>query len=211
MKKTILLATVLALAGCEKKTEPAAADAGGPAATTKTTADTPKPAEPKKEEPKEAPKSAGAGESPEALEKQITALRDAVKTGDSKQVEGPLLDMGMVPDKAEAWFKSTFGDEKGAVLFKEWEEEIFKNLPKMVRPFKEANKDGKTEIKVIKIEKGSKEGTGLQTAALEAMKKPQPLYTVKLLKPGETAGLSLWSFAFIDGKFRMLGKMSKVK
>ena len=89
---------------------------------------------------------------------------------------------------------------------------MFANLPKLVRPFKQAGTEGRTEVKAIKIANANDaNATGLQKAALSAMKAPVPLYTVKLVKPGETSGTSLWSFAYIDGSYVFLGEMKGVK
>src|SRR5678816_1119723 len=44
-----------------------------------------------------------------ALKVKIAALQTAVGTGDSKKVEGPLLDLAILPSKAEVWFKDTYG------------------------------------------------------------------------------------------------------
>jgi hypothetical protein len=71
--------------------------------------------------------------------------------------------------------------------------------------------DGQTAVRAIRIEKAEPEATGLQKSAFEAMKTPVALYTVKLTKPGEPAGMSLWSFVHVDGAFRLAGKMRAVK
>lgn len=49
--------------------------------------------------------------------------------------------------------------------------------------------------------------TGYQNVALRAMKQPAPLCTMRFSKPGEPDGdFTLWSFAYVDGAWRMIGK-----
>jgi hypothetical protein len=46
---------------------------------------------------------------------------------------------------------------------------------------------------------------------MRAMTKPTVIYTIDVVEPGKTIGASLWSFAFVDGHFRYLGKMKAAK
>lgn len=146
------------------------------------------------------------------LKKQIETTMNAVSTRDMDAVQNAILGMAMTPDDAKAWFEKTFGPELGKKLAADWEQEVFANLPKLVRPFKEAGAEGRTEVQVVKIASATDaNATGLQKSALEAMKSPVSLYTVKLLKPGATSGSSMWSFAYIDGSYVFLGEMKGVK
>jgi hypothetical protein len=69
---------------------------------------------------------------------------------------------------------------------------------------------GRTEVLVRRLERPGEEATGLQNDALKAMKRPTPLYSVRLVKPGETTGFHLWSFVRAGGGFRYVGKMAGV-
>jgi hypothetical protein len=150
--------------------------------------------------------------SPAELTKRMEATMSAVSSRDADAVQTAILGMAMTPEDATRWFQKTFGPELGAKLAKDWEAEVFANLPKLVRPFKEAGAEGRTEVKVIKISSATDENaTGLQKAAMAAMKAPVALYTVKLVKPGSTSGSSLWSFAYVDGSYVFLGEMAGVK
>ena len=176
------------------------------------------------DEPKKTPTEATSDEKPtqpaaqvdqgnvDELKKQIETTMSAIDTKDMDAVQNAILGMAMTPENAKAWFERTFGPELGAKLAAGWEEEVFANLPKLVRPFKQAGAEGRTEVQVVKIASATDaNATGLQKSALEAMKTPVPLYTVKLVKPGATTGSSMWSFAYIDGSYVFLGEMKGVK
>ncbi|HZO16043.1 MAG TPA: hypothetical protein VFB62_22370 [Polyangiaceae bacterium] len=174
------------------------------------------------DEPKKTPTEATSDEKPAApqvdqgnaddLKKQIETTMNAVSTRDMDAVQNAILGMAMTPDNAKAWFEKTFGPELGKKLAADWEQEVFANLPKLVRPFKEAGAEGRTEVQVMKIASATdSNATGLQKSAIEAMKAPVSLYTVKLVKPGATSGSSMWSFAYIDGSYVFLGEMKGVK
>jgi hypothetical protein len=57
-----------------------------------------------------------AGEVAPILEKKARALLDAVKTGDTHQMEDPFLDLLTVPEKADRWFTATFDPALGNTL-----------------------------------------------------------------------------------------------
>jgi hypothetical protein len=146
------------------------------------------------------------------LKKNIELAMRAVAARNAQDVETAILGMAMTPDNAKSWFSKTFGPDLGTKLAQGWEEEVFANLPKLVRPFKQAGAEGRTEVQVTKIQSASDpNATGAQKSAIQAMKTPVPLYTVKLVKPGASTGASLWSFAYIDGSYVFLGEMKRVK
>jgi hypothetical protein len=183
--------------GCNLVGEPSGTSGSAPTPTGDTTTASAPPSEP---------------DGSAAIKKHMEAMLAAVGSGDAEKVEPLLLGMAMTPDDAKTWFSSHFGAELGAKLASEWESEIFANLPKLIRPFKEAHSEGKTEVKVTRhVNAGDASATGLQKAALEKMVKPTALYTVHLVKPGESSGTSLWSFAIEGGQLRLLGKMGAVK
>ena len=43
------------------------------------------------------------------------------------------------------------------------------------------------------------------------MKQPVPLCTVRVSEPGSDQGYTLWSFTWVDGRFRFVGKMKKAE
>jgi hypothetical protein len=146
------------------------------------------------------------------LKKHIEGLMQAIASKDTEKLEPLLLGMVMTPDDANTWFAATFGPELGPKVGKQWEEDVFANLPKLIRPFKAAIGEGKTEVKVVRITGASDaNATGAQKAALGKMVKPVSLYTVKLVKPGEDSGTSLWSFAVANGSVFFLGELPAAK
>jgi hypothetical protein len=200
MKTIIGLAIALTFAGCNKESDP----------------------EPTRHPPSE-PATGSASSNPtipavqeagnaDDLRRQMEALLGAVKAKNMDEVEAGVLGMAMTPDDAKPWFERSFGPDVGGRVAKEWEDDVFANLPKLVRPFKQAVEDGRTEVRVVRIASASDaNATGAQKAAFAAMKAPVVLYTVKLVEPGKDSGTSLWSFAYIDGGFRFLGEMKAAK
>jgi hypothetical protein len=79
----------------------------------------------------------------------------------------------------------------------------------LVAVFEGRVKDGRTFVSVTKIESATDDnGTGSQKQALAAMKVKVPLYTVRFREqPGTSSGYTLWSFVYVDGGFRFIGKM----
>jgi hypothetical protein len=53
--------------------------------------------------------------------------------------------------------------------------------------------------------------TGYQTIALRNMRQPVALYRLRLARADGDDGLALWSWAHVNGRFRMLGKMKQVE
>jgi hypothetical protein len=139
------------------------------------------------------------------LQKLIEDALAAVKAGENDKATA--MAKAMILPNHEAWFKKTFGDEKGAKFAEEYTKmgpTLETELPKLLAA---RIKDGRTFASAVKIESADdKEATGLQKKAIEAMKEKVPLYTVRLGKaPGES-GFTLWSFAYVDGQFRLIGK-----
>lgn len=144
------------------------------------------------------------------LRERGLALLAAVKAQDAKKVEVALLELAGTREKVDHFFRDTYGYDRGEELTKEWEATIAKHLPELVVPFRDANQKGQTEVVVTALEGPDAPGANpVQHRALEAMKKPVPLFTMTLAKPGEKTGFSLWSFAFIDGHFVLVGKMGR--
>jgi hypothetical protein len=142
-----------------------------------------------------------------ALKAQVQALQAAVKTKDTKQVEVPLLNLAMMPDKAKAWFIETFGPQLGKECYEEWERAVFRDLPELIVPFRDSLAKGRTEIRVRRLTGGPTELTPLPASVLRMRKKPRALYYVTFMEPGLDYGDDLYFFAIVDGKFAYLGNM----
>jgi hypothetical protein len=139
------------------------------------------------------------------LQKLIEDAIAAVKAGESDKATA--MAKAMILPNHEAWFKKTFGDDMGGKLAEDYTKmgpTLETALPKLLAA---RIKDGRTFASAVKIESADdKEATGAQRKAIESMKEKVPLYTVRLGKaPGES-GFTLWSFAFVDGQFRLIGK-----
>lgn len=144
--------------------------------------------------------------SADGLKKLMADIMAAVKADDKTKGESLLKALALPnPDK---WFVETFGDETGKKLAEDYNKNVSTLADELGKMFAQAIKKEQTEITVLKIEKADDENaTGAQKDALKAMKKPVVLYTVKLIKKGEERGISLWSLAYVDNGFRLIGKL----
>jgi len=146
-------------------------------------------------------------ESPEGLEKLTQDIMAAVKDG--KTDKAAELAKSMVLPNHEAWFVKTFGEAKGKELAEQYGRQAASFDKDMVGLIEAQLKQNRTNVKAYKLESADDDnGTGAQRAAIAAMKEKVPLYGVRLVEPGKTAGMHLWSFVYIDGTFRHAGKMS---
>jgi hypothetical protein len=142
----------------------------------------------------------------EGLTKLAADLVAAAKAKDQEKLE-KLCGSLALPD-AGAFFKKTFGDEKGAALaggYDKMKGEMPKGLAKDLA--KNVEK-GRTEVHVKKAE--GDQATGAQKTATDTMKEKVALWTISLVEPGQKLGTSYWSFAYVDGAWRFLGKMREL-
>lgn len=129
-----------------------------------------------------------------------TMLREA-KFGDRQFAEQLCNDL-IIPNY-ESWFEDIFGPINGGrlaadyamILKKTMREGTLLDLDKLA----DRSKDGISVLRLVDPEDFN--ATGGQKKVLTAMKKPIPLYSVRL------GGLHIWSFVFVDGNFRLAGKM----
>jgi hypothetical protein len=146
-------------------------------------------------------------ESAEGLEKLTQDMLAAVKDG--KNDKAAELAKSMVLPNAEAWFVKTFGEEKGKELAAQYATQAASFDKDVIALFEAQLKQNRTNVKAYKLESADDENaTGAQRAAITAMKQKSPLYGVRLVEPGKTAGMHLWNFVYVDGTFRHAGKMS---
>jgi hypothetical protein len=141
------------------------------------------------------------------VHERLVALYAAVKTGDPKKVEDPLLDLAILPPKAKVWLEDTYGPALGKKLFDEWESDVFKELPSFVAPFKEAKGKGYTDLKVTRLVKVDPSSDAYEQSVLRLRKKPKALYSAKFVKPGDNWGDTIYYFAVVDGRIGYLGHM----
>jgi hypothetical protein len=147
-------------------------------------------------------------ESADGLAKLTQDVLAALKDG-KRDVAASLI-KSMVLPKHEAWFVRTFGDEKGkelAGLYAKQAETLEQQITKL---FEDQLKQNRTNVKAYKLESADDDNaTGLQRQALAAMKEKTPLYGVRMVEPGKELGMHLWSFAYVDGGFRLVGKLAQ--
>lgn len=138
--------------------------------------------------------------------KQLATDLSAAEGDDAEKLGKDLA----LPD-AQKFFTTTFGPELATQLASEYATDVPK-LGTIHQFFKAGQAKGRTEILVEKhVSAEDENANGLQEAALKAMKTPMPIYTINVVEPGKTIGSSLWSFAYVDGSYRYLGKLKAVK
>ena len=140
------------------------------------------------------------------LQKLMEDSLAAAKAGQKDKVAA-LLEPLVLPD-ATTWFKKIFGDEIGAKLGNEYNRMSPTLATDLAGIFEGRVKDGRTLVSVTKIESATDpNATGLQKQAIEAMKTKVPLYTVRFAEKAGMPGYTLWSFVYVDGRFRLVGRM----
>ena len=145
-------------------------------------------------------------ESNTGLRNLMTDMLKKVAAKESIQAQTERL---LIPNQHK-WFQHVFGDALGATLAAEYEQ-LTEKIDTLASFFESANAKGQDVIDVISLTSAdSPLAKGLQKTAIGAMKNPVKLYTVKFVKPGQTLGMSLWSFAFVDGHWRLVGKMRAI-
>ncbi|NUN48449.1 MAG: hypothetical protein HUU15_06435 [Candidatus Brocadiae bacterium] len=107
----------------------------------------------------------------------------------------------------DSWLKKTFGDEVGGAWAQKYGERASDFEPGMKGLFEKVVKDEKSGITVFRLtDPDDRNATGSQKDSMLAMKEKTALYTVKFIKPGDELGMSVWSWAYVDGGFRMIAK-----
>lgn len=150
----------------------------------------------------------GTSETIGALEHKIETI---LQTAAGRPQDLPAQLRDLVLPNHQNWFRQVFGGQTGAVLAQEYgrrvptfEIDLHKLFAAMVR-------EGKTEVRVNRIDRiGDPLATGLQNKLLAAMRQTVPLYSVRMAKPAEKRSTHLWSFVYVDGGFRLVGKMRAI-
>lgn len=161
-------------------------------------------AAPVADKPGSAAPADAAVEVDDGVRQVILDMKAAVAKYDSAKASA----IGEALKPSKEWWNTTFGDELGPTLYHDYvntEELGSQSIETLMRV---ADYQHQSEVHVVKLTgPADPESNGYQTAALAAMKKPVPLYTVRLTRPGERDGMTLWSFTSIDGKPLYLGRM----
>jgi hypothetical protein len=149
-------------------------------------------------------------ESTDGLKKLMSEILDAQKSSDKGKFDDFVKSLEL-PD-ADAWFKKVFGDDKGSSVAAQYKTNSSGLKQDLARLFGKIVTDGQTEINVTRLEKADDSlATGNQKDVLAAMKNPVPIYSVRFVKPGETLGMHLYNYVYVDGTFRLAGKMDAAK
>jgi hypothetical protein len=145
-------------------------------------------------------------ETTDGLKRLTEDILAATKAGDKTKVS--TLVKSLEISDYEAWFNKTFGSEKGAKLSADYRSHLNDFETSATELFIKMVAEDKTEVRVSRFDKaGNSQATGAQNQALGVMKEPVPLYSVRMVRPGEDAGMHLWSFIYADGSFRFVGKL----
>lgn len=138
----------------------------------------------------------------ESLTKDILAALQDGKTDAAKDLIKTLV----LPD-ADKWFVTTWGEAQGKAMGEQYAKNAEALPDALLKVFQDQLKQNRTNVKAYKVESADdKNATGQQQSQLAAMKTKVPLYGVRLIAPGKEAGMHLWSFVYVDGHFRMIGK-----
>lgn len=142
---------------------------------------------------------------PDSVEGLTALANDLLK---SNQANLKAIAATLNHKQADQWFRSTFGDEKGAQLTAEYKAmNIDAMMPSVIADIKAK---GRTEVLVEKFSDGKNPGANtLQMVPLQDAKDATlALYSVRFHEPGKSSGYHMYSFVYIDGKFRLMGKMA---
>ena len=148
--------------------------------------------------------------STDGLKKLMSDIYDAQKSGDKDKLSRLLKSLEL-PD-ADTWFKKVFGADVGARVAAQHKTISGSINSDLERIFAKVVNDGQSEIRITRLEKADdSNANGNQKDVLAAMNDPVPIYSVSFVKPGETAGMHLYNYVYVDGTFRVAGKMDAVR
>lgn len=114
--------------------------------------------------------------------------------------------------KDAGWFRRTFGDEAGARLAAEYAKMAPSLEPELRKLMGKVVQDHAIDIEALRADRADDpQMPGAVQDALAAMRQPQPLYLVRFKQPGASLGQTLFAFVYVDGGFRLIGKMRALK
>jgi hypothetical protein len=139
-------------------------------------------------------------------------MADLLRTagGDDEAAGRQLLASLVLPD-AGAWFRRRFGDSLGERLAADYQRSAGR-IHDMAALFRDLRARQRTRIVVESFDRPGLEGAvGFQDLALQLMRPPDRLFSVRFLAADEAAGFHLWSFVREDGAFRWIGKLQPLR
>jgi hypothetical protein len=140
-------------------------------------------------------------------------FQDILNASAAKDAERLLaLTQSLVLPDPDAWFTETFGEKLGKKLAADYKAEHKNFGPAMARLFFSLDEPKKLEIKISVVQAlDDGNAKGYQLIAIAAMQQPAALYTASITKEGTSAHITLWSIVYVDGRFRLAGKMRAIK
>jgi hypothetical protein len=145
-------------------------------------------------------------ETTDGLKRLWEDLLAAQRAGDQNAINARL--QGLILPDHDAWFRKTFGEAQGAKVAAGYAQRMPQFEEAMRKILAERIQKNQVDVRVTRFERANDPvAVGHQKRALELMKQPVPLYSVRMVAPGQPAGFHLYSFAYIDGGWRLLGDM----
>ena len=116
-----------------------------------------------------------------------------------------------LPDH-ERWFADQFGAERGTALSEEYKGVRRYLTLEFSKLITQLHSTGQTKVAAYLARSGSDaEANAAQKTAFQVMQRPAGLYSLRIYKPGALAGgLQMYSFVYVDGAFRFVGKMQSI-
>ena len=128
----------------------------------------------------------------------------AARKGDTAELRKIAAGLKL-PDSSK-WFVDQFGAAKGKSLDVDYKHRVFEE--RMPRFFRQMLADGSTEVIATCVDHSKdKDGTHGQKKAIETMASPVKLYSVRFVRPGAKQGFHVFSFAYVDGGMRCVGRL----
>lgn len=144
----------------------------------------------------------------DGLRDQFAALLESVKAKNQQKAEAQAREFILTNHRE--WFIKAFGAEDGKRAGDEYEQTVLAKKPEVgfVMEMEERLRRNQTQITAWKIDNpADNNATGIQKRILEKLKAPTSIYAVRFAAPGQNIGFRMDSFVFVDGKFRLIGRV----
>jgi hypothetical protein len=153
------------------------------------------------------PEDAHASPPASALKKVFEELLAALQTG--RDNEAAAIVRSMMLTDSEKWFGRTFGEATGKALAENYLAELAAGMEtEMLDDIRAQIAKGRTQVIAYRVEGADDpKAEERQRVAINRMVTRQTLYGVRLTEPGVVTGTHYRSFVYVDGKFRLVGKL----
>ncbi len=139
------------------------------------------------------------------LESLFVDIANALREEERERAQA--LVMTLVLDDPEAWFRGVFGRELGGILTTEYVPHATQ-IGQLSGLIAALLRSGQDRITVERFDShGDALATGYQARALKVMRRPTALYSVRFRDVSGSRVFHIWSFAYVSGRFRLVGKM----